>query len=136
MLDGSIRGKAPDFVEVVMPLSEYEQRVLAEMEQQLSSDDPQLATSLATPSAPRRARVALGVFVVLVGLALLVIGMTVSLIWFSLLGFAVMFAGAYLAVSSPRGVRAPAAPKAPKPPSAGGGFTKRFEDRWNERRGE
>jgi hypothetical protein len=117
-----------------MPLSEYEQRVLAEMEQQLSSDDPKLATSLATPSTPRRGRIAVGTLVILMGLAILVIGMTVSLIWLSLVGFAVMFAGGYLAVSAPK--TGASTLKPPKSPRGGRGFTQRFEDRWDQRRGE
>jgi hypothetical protein len=134
MLDGSNRGVAPNQVEVVMPLSEYEQRVLAEMEQQLSSDDPKLVTSLATPAAPRRGRIAIGVLVALVGLALLVVGMTVSLIWLSLVGFGVMFVGGYLALTSRK---APAgAAKPPKPPRGRRGLGQRFEDRWNRRQGE
>ncbi|MDR1152663.1 MAG: DUF3040 domain-containing protein [Bifidobacteriaceae bacterium] len=125
-----------------MPLSEYEQRVLAEMEQQLSSDDPRLVTSLATPVGPRRGRIALGIFVGLVGLALLVVGMTVSMIWLSLVGFAVMFVGGYVGLSTPKSLSAPKSlgapkpPSAPKPPRGRGGFTQRFEDRWDERRGE
>ncbi|MDR1426988.1 MAG: DUF3040 domain-containing protein [Bifidobacteriaceae bacterium] len=113
-----------------MPLSEYEQRVLAEMEQQLSSDDPHLVTSLATPPVPRRGRIAAGILIALVGLAVLMIGMTVSKIWLSLVGFGVMFVGAYLALSSPKSARS-AKPSRTKP-----GFTDRFEKRWLERQGE
>ncbi|MDR1295180.1 MAG: DUF3040 domain-containing protein [Bifidobacteriaceae bacterium] len=119
-----------------MPLSEYEQRVLAEMEQQLSSDDPKLVTSLAAPAAPRRGRIALGILVGLVGLAVLVVGMTVSMIWLSLVGFAIMFVGGYVALSAPKAPGVPAAPKSPGPSRGRGGFTQRFEDRWNERRGD
>ncbi|MDR0432151.1 MAG: DUF3040 domain-containing protein [Bifidobacteriaceae bacterium] len=122
-----------------MPLSEYEQRVLAEMEQQLTSDDPKLATSLTSSASPRRGRIALGIFLILLGLAVLVVGMTVSLIWLSLVGFAVMFVGGWVALSGPgragRVARSGGAGgKAPKPPRAR--FTQRFEDRWNDRRPE
>lgn len=117
-----------------MPLSEYEQRVLAELERQLSSDDPKLVTSLAAPPAPRRGRIALGILIGLAGLSLLVIGMSVSMIWLSLVGFGVMFAGGYLAVSAPKRGAAAQAVRPPKPPRRRG-FTQRFEDRWNRRQG-
>src|SRR5690606_39529702 len=56
---------------VTMPLSEYEQRVLDEMEQQLRSDDPKLARTISGGAPRRPLHVALGGFVVIAGIGLL-----------------------------------------------------------------
>jgi hypothetical protein len=117
-----------------MPLSEYEQRVLQEMEQQLSVEDPKLATSMTTEARPgRRGRISLGILVALAGLALLIVGMVVGLIWISLGGFAVMFGGAYTAFSIPR---APSARTGARPRRRSGSLSQRFEERWERRRDE
>jgi hypothetical protein len=112
-----------------MPLSEYEQRVLDEMERQLSSDDPKLAGSMHAPAGARRGRVMAGLFVFAIGLAILVVGMAVSLIWLSVAGFLLMFAGGLVAVAAPRSKAG--APKAPRPRRPGLG--ERFEERWERR---
>jgi hypothetical protein len=121
-----------------MPLSEYEQRVLDQLEAQLASEDPKLESRMAAAAAPRRSRVALGVFAGLVGLAALVLGVAVSQLWVSLLGFLIMFGGAYFAFTRPKRppqdpAAAPSAPKA-KPPRKPG-LSERFEKRFEERDG-
>ncbi|MDR2374530.1 MAG: DUF3040 domain-containing protein [Bifidobacteriaceae bacterium] len=118
-----------------MPLSEYEQRVLDQLEAQLASEDPKLGSRMAAAAAPRRSRVALGAAGAVMGLALLVLGVAVQQEWVSLGGFLLMFAGAYFALSKPR--KAGAAPAAAKPPKGKAApkpglsdrFQKRFEDR-------
>jgi hypothetical protein len=103
-------GLASKHGEVIgMPLSEYEQRVLDQLEAQLASEDPELGSRLAAVSSPRRGRVALGVSGVVVGLAALVLGMVVSQLWVSLIGFLLMFAGAYFAFSTPKAKGLPGA---------------------------
>jgi hypothetical protein len=118
-----------------MPLSDYERRVLEEMEAQLSSDDPKLATSMSTPQRPsRRGRVSLGLLLAIGGLALLVGGLAVSQLWLSLIGFAALFAGAWIALSTPKPAQpaTPGAPPAPGPSRSGRrGLAQRFEDRFN-----
>lgn len=123
-----------------MPLSEYEQRVLAQMERQLSSDDPKLAQTFAgAPRGRRTGRVALGVAVVVVGLGALVGGVALHLSWLGVVGFAVMFLGVMVALS--RGKEAPGAPAAPSAAGAGtkgarpkSSFMTRMEERWERRR--
>ena len=129
-----------------MPLSEYEQRVLEQMERALTSDDPRLATTL--QSSPRKSGlryVAAGIGVV-GGLLLLVLGAATASPVLGVIGFVVMFAGVAFAVSAPRtsatgpvGVvdqdgkvtppRAPAKRGAPRQ-----GFINRLEERWDRRR--
>lgn len=122
-----------------MPLSEYEQRVLAQMEQQLSSDDPKLAQTFAGPSRGRRTgRVVLGAVVVVAGLGALIGGVALQMSWLGVVGFAVMFAGAMVALS--RGAatestsQAPSGPGTGSPAKAQSSFMTRMEDRWDRRR--
>ncbi|PYF99837.1 Protein of unknown function [Georgenia satyanarayanai] len=120
-----------------MPLSEYEQRVLSQMEQQLRSD-PRLVSTFTSEQRYSGRRLALGTLAVLAGLAMLVGGVAASLVWLGVLGFVAMLGGVMLAISKPRG----AAPKAPasRPRSSRpaapqrGGFMQRLEERWDRRR--
>lgn len=124
-----------------MPLSEYEQRVLEQMERQLTSDDPKLASTLhgRAPSPLRRWILAGAGF--LAGLALLVAGAAASLAWLGVLGFVAMFVSVLLAFSGPR--RGPVgvvgADGTVRPKTGRGGkqkqsFLSRFEERWERRR--
>lgn len=76
-----------------MPLSEYEQRVLEQMERQLTSDDPRLANTLTRRGGRHHVRryVVAGVGAA-VGLLLLVVGAASSQAWVGAIGFVVMFA--------------------------------------------
>ncbi|MCM3661827.1 DUF3040 domain-containing protein [Georgenia satyanarayanai] len=124
-----------------MPLSEYEQRVLSQMEQQLRSD-PRLVSTFTSEQRYSGRRLALGTLAVLAGLAMLVGGVAASLVWLGVLGFVAMLGGVMLAISKPRN----GAPKAPSSrPRAGGpaaapprhgGFMQRLEERWDRRRDE
>jgi len=131
-----------------VPLSEHEQRLLEQMEQALYAEDPKFATSLRNTSGGRasRGRAALGVLVLIVGIAMLMGGVIVPLIPLGVAGFVVMTIGATLAYLGLRSRPAssaeagedapPAAPqggkgRAPKPSS---GFMDNLEDRWRKRR--
>lgn len=125
-----------------MPLSEYEQRVLEQMERQLTSDDPRLATTLTSSGRKPVMRYILGGVGALVGLLLLVIGAAASLVWLGVLGFIVMFAAVAVAFTKPRkagpaGVVRPDGSTAPRPSAAKKsskkGFMDRIEERWDRR---
>lgn len=80
-----------------MPLSEHEERVLAEIERQLADEDPRFvarARRTRTPHGPARLRLALAGFVL--GLVCL-LGLVVHFV-FGLIGFAVMFTSVVVAV--------------------------------------
>lgn len=128
-----------------MPLSEYEQRVLEQMERQLSSDDPKLVNTFqgrASHGLRRWVLVSLGA---LVGLTVLVLGAATSNPLVGVLGFVVMFVSVVLAFSPPRrtgpsgvvgvdgAVRRPAATVRPARSS---GLLQRMEERWDRRRDE
>jgi hypothetical protein len=130
-----------------MPLSEYEQRVLEQMERQLTSDDPRLANTLT-----QRGRRPFGRYVIAgvgatVGLLLLVLGAANSQAWLGVVGFIIMFAAVAFAFadphhgrrsgrqSGPQGVvQSDGAVRPAKKQRAG--FMSRLEERWERRRGE
>lgn len=122
-----------------MPLSEHEQRLLEQMEQQLYDDDPKLAGRLAEDPgrAHTRKRLIVGALVSLVGLGLVVLGVASSQIWIGGVGFLVMVAGVGYAMtpgsSSPRlgtvqddGGITTHKPKSARGSGTLGGLTKRF----------
>lgn len=123
-----------------MPLSEYEQRVLHQMEQQLRTDDPRLASSLASENRYSLRRLALGVLLVVLGLTLLVAGVATTLVWLGVLGFVAMLGGVMLAISKPKSAAAAKADPvktAARPAKANArsaGFMQRLEERWDRRR--
>lgn len=126
-----------------MPLSEYEQRVLEQMERQLTSDDPRLANTLTRRGGRRPVTryVVAGVGAA-VGLLLLVVGAATSQAWLGAIGFVVMFAAVAFAFATPRTDRTgpqgtvAADGSVRRAPAAGKkhGFMHRLEERWDRRR--
>ncbi len=138
-----------------MPLSENEQRLLEQMERALYAEDPKFATSLRgkDPRSNFRRRMVLCALGVTVGVVLLVWGLFVHIL-VSVLGFVLMLASTFFAVTGYRavttagalgvvdgnGVRRPAPRPGNGRRSAGrparAGFMERMEERWNRRRDE
>lgn len=126
-----------------MPLSEYEQRVLEQMERQLTSDDPRLANTLTRRGGRRPVTryVVAGVGAA-VGLLLLVVGAAVSQAWLGAIGFVVMFAAVAFAFATPRADRtgpqgtvgADGTVRRGPRPAKKHGFMSRLEERWDRRR--
>ena len=135
-----------------MPLSEHEQRLLAQMEQQLLAEDPKFASAMNGRKSLMRRRLAVGVLGVLAGLVLLVVAVWQQMIPLGVLAFLVMLGGAIYAFSAPNaknaknaksghghlgvvdghGVRAPR--QAPQAAKKSGTFMQRMEERWDRRR--
>jgi hypothetical protein len=129
-----------------VPLSEHEQRLLEQMERALYAEDPKFASVLRGSDlrGRYRRRAYLGVAGVVVGLALLPIGVAGKILPLSVLGFLIMLGSAILAVTSWRKAPAPGdAPaaaaagsrgrtKAAKPPKPS--FMERLDERWRRRR--
>lgn len=144
-----------------MPLSERERQLLEQMEQALSAEDPRLASQMrqGTDNRRRNRQFILGGAVVVIGLAVVLLGVMQQSVWIGAVGFLVMVAGAiyalrnphhpHLGVVQPDGTQTPAAPsgragrgsrsaqslKRPKRPAPRSGtFMQRLEMRWDRRR--
>lgn len=120
-----------------MPLSEQEQRLLAEMERNLYKHEADIVSTSAGPRTVNYTRVALGVAVLAVGLALVVGGVATQLAILGVAGFGVAVAGALLAITASK----PATPtEAPAPDAKPGprGSSKpslmdRLSEEWDKR---
>ncbi len=135
-----------------MPLSDHEEQLLSQMEQQLLQDDPKFASAMRGSSRGPRAghRMVLGGLGVVAGLGLLVLAVTSQIIWLAIPGFLVMLGGATYAFSRPKaasagpvGVVAEDGSTRPRrrgsrqaAAGSGRGFMERLEERWERRRGE
>lgn len=121
-----------------MPLSEYEQRVLEQMERHLSTDDPRLANTLTQRGRRPATRYAVAVVGSIVGLLLLVLGAHYSAAWLGSLGFVLMFASVAFAFARPNARRPSATSAAPQAASGARRsrrtFMARMEERWDHRR--
>jgi len=115
-------------------LSEAEQELLAKLEESLARDDPKLVHRLTNPPVRRLhpKRASLGVLGGLVGIALLVIGLSTQ-IWLSLAGFVIMLAATIFFMTAWRTTpgETPVARPAPTPQRPD--FMARLEQRWKER---
>jgi len=129
-----------------MPLSEYEQRVLEQMEQQLYSEDPKLANAMSPAGARSGVRYVLAGAGVVVGVILLIVGVTTDLPAVGIVGFAVMFGGVAYALLRPATKKGPlgtvdADGRVSKTSKVAkrrgsGDFMSRLEERWDRRRNE
>jgi len=127
-----------------MPLSEYEQRVLEQMEQALTSDDPRLANTLQSAERHPLWRYVVGFFAAAAGLLVLVLGAAASQWWLGVGGFVLMFVGVAFALLRRRakpgpigvvgGTHASARPTASATKRES--FLARLEERWERRRHE
>ena len=79
-----------------MPLSEHEQRILADIEAGLRAEDPALAKTVGRRSdkPPVPGRTPWVIAGLIVGFVLLFVGLAVHLVW-GVVGFALMLAAAY-----------------------------------------
>ena len=122
-----------------MALSEHEQRLLDQLEQQLHAEDPKFANSMAT-SAGRgisTRRIVLGALMAVAGLAVLLLGITEAGIVVGVAGFLVMGAGVYYATT--RGRKSPAKPadgrnRKERESTTQRGFMNNLENKWDERK--
>ncbi|GAB2683273.1 DUF3040 domain-containing protein [Thalassiella azotivora] len=132
-----------------MPLSEHEQRLLSQMEEQLLADDPRFASTMrGTPRAGGTGRrMAIGATALVVGLVLLVLAVASQVgLWLGIPAFLLMLAGAGYAFTPPRKPSGPvgvvgtdgqtrARPQSRRGGGASsGGFMQRMEQRWQNRR--
>lgn len=135
-----------------MPLSEHEQRLLEQMEQALTAEDPKFANALQGADLRRRyrRRALVAALVFIVGIVVLMTGAVSEVIWVGVAGFVVMLVSAWYALTSWRRVPAEgelgtfagpdtvssAKPGRPARQRPRGSFMERLEERWRRRREE
>lgn len=118
-----------------MPLSEHEQRLLEQLEKQLHEDHRFASTMKTVSNAGNYStrNLALGALIGIVGIGVLIAGVSSQLIIVGVLGFIVMFGGVYLALSRKGG--SPAAKSAEGTKSAQkSGFMSDLESKWEQRK--
>jgi hypothetical protein len=121
-----------------MPLSEYEQRVLEQMERDLGAD-PKLTSVMAKTSRPR-GRWTFAFIGIVAGLGVLIGGAIAQLTVVGVLGFALMLGSALWGILAPAKKTAPKDGKSAKGASAAPqkakrqGFMSRVEERFERRR--
>ena len=114
-------------VEVDVPLSEHEQRLLEQIERALVDDDPKFASSVRTGDRRGKARrkLQVGVLLFVVGMAALIGGAVIPSVPLGALGFLVAFGGLALTVLNYRSATGvvevgPGAPAGGSAPGRGG----------------
>lgn len=134
-----------------MPLSEYERKMLEELEAQLADEDPSFADTLKQEAEPQSSaqvsvrHLVLGLLVSVVGIGVLVGGITIEQVLVGVLGVVIMFAGFwYIAEGIGSGPGKPGkgprrgggngpnhgSPQTPRP----GSFMERQAEIWEKRR--
>jgi UPF0716 family protein affecting phage T7 exclusion len=119
-----------------MPLSEHEQRLLDQLEQQLHADDPKFASHMESASGRSLStrQIVVGSLVAVAGILILLIGISSQIIALGVLGFLVMGAGVYWATSRRSGAKAGAGGRKSGKQAKSGGFMSSLEEKWDERR--
>lgn len=128
-----------------MALSEREQQLLAQLEQQLNADDPQFATVM--ESQPVRSSfstrgLVLGVVIGVIGLGVVIGGVAINQVLVGVLGFLIMSLGVYWASTQGTRKSIPSAAtdtisdthNERKVMKSSSGFMRNLEDKWDERR--
>src|SRR4051794_17295354 len=118
---GATDGPGSAHLEVDVPLSEHEQRLLEQIERALVDDDPKFASSVRTGDRRLKARrkLQLGIALVVVGMAVMVGGAVAQSFLIGGLGALVAFGGLALGVLNYKA--APGAVETGSPPAGGGG---------------
>jgi hypothetical protein len=119
-----------------MPLSEQEQRLLDEMERNLYQNDADFVATVGAGRGRTNYRgIILGAILVVVGVATLLIGVGSRLPIVGVLGFVIMFAGVFVALTPSRSTRGMSKPSSGPKPDAHrhAGFMESLNNRWERR---
>lgn len=125
-----------------MPLSEQEQKLLDEMERSLYHNDADFVSAVGNGRGRLNyGALVLGILLAVVGLVVVIVGVSSRLPIVGIVGFVVMFTGVLVALRPSRattpgrvassGARTATSSSAARKPS--GGLMDRFNDRWEKR---
>ncbi len=111
-----------------MPLSEHEERLLAQMEAALSQEDPKLVSALSQKKSKRSPL--LGFALIALGFVTLFIGLVTQVIVAGVAGFIIALAGFYRLITTSRsGFAGPRSPREKRKSR----FNSMLEERWERR---
>lgn len=116
-----------------MPLSDHEQRLLEQLEQQLH-EDQRFASTMKSGGGYSTRNVVIGALVGIAGIAVVLIGISLHLIAVGVLGFALMCVGVYVALSKRGGSGRSASSSTSGKPKGNSSFMADLEAKWDERR--
>jgi hypothetical protein len=120
-----------------MALSDREQRLLAEMEEALSADDPRLVSTLNGTATRFSASIGIAIAAILGGFSILFAGLIAQLTLVGVGGFLVALVGVILLINSLSSRASKLGQMGRSPKRARRSFTKGFskgmEDRWDQR---
>jgi hypothetical protein len=120
-----------------MALSDREQRLLAEMEEALSADDPRLVSTLSGSTSRVGASIGIAIAALFGGFAILFTGLVAQLTLVGVGGFLVALVGVVLLINGLNTRKSSFGQGAGSPKRARRsftqGFTKGMEDRWDQR---
>ena len=131
--------------EKTMALSEREQKVLDQLEELMSNEDPHFASSMSSTgnTAPvfSARHLALGILFVLIGLGIIIGAVASNMIWLGVFGFLFAAGGVYFATTSKKtpvdsflgGKAEGAARVRQREQKERSSFMNRLENRWDER---
>ena len=137
MIDDQLALGAKMFYCGDMALSDREQRLLAEMEEALSVDDPRLVSTLSGTTSRFSASIGIAIAALLGGFAILFAGLIAQLTLVGVGGFLVALVGVILLINgvtrgkSKLGLVGGSPKRARR--SFTQGFTKGMDDRWDQR---
>jgi uncharacterized membrane protein len=118
-----------------MGLSEYDKKVLEQLERDLTGGDDAFARKMSQKAAKptnSASKLIAGALIAIIGMSLLVFGAISHLIAFGVAGFLVALAGLLIASANPVGrTVSGSATKSTSKPKNSGSF---FENRWDKRR--
>ena len=121
-----------------MALSDYERKMLEQLEAQLADDDPKLAESLASnENSAKQAAVSpkhlvVGLIVAVVGLLIVLGAVAIEIIPLGVLGFLVVFGGLWYLSAGMTRVEAPAGAARPQRQSRASFMEQQMEE-WRKR---
>ena len=111
-----------------MPLSEHEERLLAEMEAALSQEDPKLVSALSQNKSKRSPLLSLAL--IALGFITLFVGLVSQVVIAGIAGFVIALAGVYRLITTSRsgmqGMKAPREKRRSR-------FNNMLEERWERR---